>query len=305
MRTKENEYLRQSLSVTAHAKINLTLDVKGKRPDGYHEVELICQSVDFGDIITLTVSQSNEFTVTCVSDSPDIPRDMHNIAAKAAEALALKTGLKCSVAIYIQKRIPHGAGLGGGSSDAAAVLRGMNDICRLDLGIDELSGVGAEIGADVPFCIHGGAAICRGIGTDIEDLMITAGIPVLIIKPPVTISTAWAYTHLDLQTIYARPDTAAAAEALKSGDIPKLGSAMKNVLEMVSVRHYPIIDEIKESMVKNGAVGAMMSGSGSAVFGLFENFKTLSLAYAKLGSLYGKTIATKTISENDALEYIR
>jgi len=266
----------------ARAKINLALDVLGKRPDGYHEVDMIMQTVDFCDFLTMNARSDGRIEVR--TNALFVPSDERNLAYRAAVALRRKTGYTGGVSIDIDKRIPVAAGLAGGSTDAAAALRGLNQLWQLGLGLDELAEIGAEVGSDVPYCVWGGTALARGRGERIERQPLCPSFWVVLAKPPIAVSTADVYGALQLTSDLRRPDLVAAMAALRSGDLGQLAEATANVLESVTIRQHPEVARLKEQMVKLGGQLVMMSGSGPTVFALVEREQRARRMYTALRS---------------------
>ncbi|MGZ4162778.1 MAG: 4-(cytidine 5'-diphospho)-2-C-methyl-D-erythritol kinase [Tumebacillaceae bacterium] len=252
----------------AQAKINLTLDVLHKRPDGYHEVEMVMQTVDLSDHLTFTEWDKDEIVLTCTA--PYIPLDERNLVYQAAHLVKRTFGVEKGIRIHIDKRIPVAAGLAGGSSDAAATLRGLNKVWELGQSLDQLAELGAKIGSDVPFCIYGGTAIARGRGEKIEHLPKVCPTWVVLVKPPIAVSTAEVYGRLRADEIEEHPDTVGMVEALVTGDVQQISAKMGNVLEQVTFGMYPEVERIKQQLLKFGAQGALMSGSGPTLFALVE-----------------------------------
>ena len=265
-----------TIELKARAKINLSLDVLSKRSDGYHEVRMIMQTLELHDrVILKEISEGIE--IQC--NSPWVPSNNQNIAYKAAELIIRSYGIKAGVSININKRIPVAAGLAGGSSNAAAVLKGLNEMFLLGISEDELMMLGKQIGADVPYCIRGGTMLSEGIGEILTLLSQMPKTPVVLVKPKIGVSTAWVYKNLDLENINQRPETNLLVEAIGNKDIKGLASNMVNVLESVTIPKYPIIDEIKIKMIKSKALGSMMSGSGPTVFGIYEDDESAQSAW--------------------------
>lgn len=259
-----------SIELKSRAKINLSIDVLGKREDGYHLVEMIMQTIDLYDIIKMIELETEDIVIK--SNSSDIPLDDNNIVYKAVNLLKNKFNIKKGVEIFIEKNIPVAAGMAGGSSNAAAVLVGLNKIWGLNLSEIELQEIGLNLGADVPYCIAGKAALAEGIGeqlTYIKGLSEDANI--LICKPNLFVSTKKVYEGLDLKNIQERPDNKFLIKSLEDGDIKSVAENMVNVLETVTSKYYEEIKEIEAVMLECNALGSMMSGSGPTVFGLFEN----------------------------------
>lgn len=259
-----------SIELKSRAKINLSIDVLGKREDGYHLVEMIMQTIDLYDVIKIRELSSDDIILK--SNSSDIPLDDNNIVYKAINLLKNKFNINKGIEIFIQKNIPIAAGMAGGSSNAAAVLVGLNKLWGLNLSELDLQKLGFKLGADVPFCISGKAALAQGVG---EELSFIKGLPkdisILICKPEIFVSTKDVYEGLDLNNIQNRPDNKKLLKDLRQENIQSLAKNMVNVLESVTSRHYREIKEIEKVMMENGALGSMMSGSGPTVFGLYKN----------------------------------
>jgi 4-diphosphocytidyl-2-C-methyl-D-erythritol kinase len=261
------------ITLNANAKINLSLDVLRKREDGYHEVRMIMQTIDLHDEV-IVESIENGIEVSC--NKHWVPSGNKNIAYKAAELIIEEYGIQKGVRIKIIKNIPVAAGLAGGSSDAAAVLKGINRLFSLGISENDLMLLGKKIGADVPFCIKGGTALAEGIGDKLTSLNPLRGISIILVKPKIFVSTAWVYNNLDLKRITSKPDTETLINAVEEGNISNVVKNMRNVLESVTVKKHSVIKDIKDSLIRYGALGSMMSGSGPTVFGIFED-----KAYAK------------------------
>lgn len=256
------------ISVKAPAKINLTLDVLAKRPDGYHEVEMVMTTVDLADRVDLTLREDGEITLDCSASF--VPDDIRNHAYKAAVLMKERYQVRQGVHMYIDKQIPVAAGLAGGSSDAAATLRGLNQLWNLGLTLDELAVLGAEIGSDVPFCVYGGTALAKGRGEHITHLRTPAPCWVILAKPPVGVSTADVYGNLRVQEIANHPLTGQMLRAITEQDFSLMCQSLGNVLENVTLSLHPQVRQIKELMVASGADGVLMSGSGPTVFALVQ-----------------------------------
>ncbi len=285
---KEKETIMKTICEKAYAKINLTLDVTGKRDDGYHELEMIMQQIDLYDEIILKRAESG---ISIASDNDKIPLDENNLAYKAAERFFEHVGIESGVEIFIRKKIPMEAGLAGGSSDAAAVLKGLNKMYSkqnnknhfndINVGLlseVELRDIGLSLGADVPFCIMGGTALSKGIGEILTPINCPSKIYYVLAKPKFGVSTKQAFSIFDLN--YAQKNrqlnqnkTMDAISFIKTGDVINLSSCMFNALEESVVRIHPDIEKIKRLMIENGALNAIMTGSGSTVFGLCADFK--------------------------------
>lgn len=261
-----------SIELKSRAKINLSIDVLGKREDGYHLVKMIMQTIDLYDIIKIKELSTNDIIIK--SNSSDIPLNNDNIVYKAINLLKDKFNINKGAEVFIQKNIPVAAGMAGGSSNAAAVLVGLNEIWGLNLSEGELQELGFKLGADVPFCISGRPAIAQGVG---EKLSYIKGLPknvnILICKPEIFVSTKEVYEGLELNNLINRPNNKLLLELLEKEDIQGVSKNMSNVLEGVTSKMHLEIQEIKNIMLECDALGAMMSGSGPTVFGLFENIE--------------------------------
>ena len=270
----------------AYGKINIGLDVTGKREDGYHLVKMILQTVDIHDDVTVRKAKSG-ILLTC--DDPDLPTDERNLAYRAAAAMIEAFHLEDGVSIDIKKRIPKEAGMAGGSTDAAAVILAMQELFDLNATTEELDAIALRLGADVPFCLRKGTWLAEGIGEKLTQLKDLPHADLVIIVPDFGISTKWAYEQVDAIPDLKHPDIDAIAQAIEAGDIAKAAKSMGNILEEVAVRNYPKIREIKETFLAHGVMGAMMSGSGSAVFGIFDDpIKAEQSFEAFKGDGYGK-----------------
>lgn len=280
----------------AFAKINLGLDIVGKRSDGYHEVNMVMQSIALADEIEFLPAE--EIIVT--TDNPDIPDGKDNLAWKAAMLLAKKCCHKPNVQIYIRKKIFSAAGLAGGSADAAAVLRGLNRYWQLGLSAEKLEVLAAELGSDVPFCVRGGTAAATGRGEILEPLADMPETWLVLAKPKVSVSTAWAYQNFRSEDVVARPDITAMKKAIDNSDRLGIITCMGNVLESVTAKVYSEINDIKEAMMANGAAISLMSGSGPTVFCFVDSEADGKHIAAVLSKQFTIDIElTKTLRRND------
>ncbi|MDY4475659.1 4-(cytidine 5'-diphospho)-2-C-methyl-D-erythritol kinase [Mitsuokella sp.] len=253
------------ITVNGEAKINLTLDILGKRPDGYHEVSMVMQSVSLHDTLQLErIPEGIELSI----DVPWLEADETNLAYRAAAKILAYGRVSGGVRIQLQKRIPMAAGLAGGSADAAAVLRGVNELYGLNLSLDELCSLAAQLGSDIPFCLCGGTMLATGRGEVLKRLPPVPAFWVVLAKPPISVSTAWAYQHYDAEGAERHPDNEAMCRAIAAGSREELAPLLCNVLESVTIKQYPVIAVYKEKMLQQGAMVSMMSGSGPTVFGL-------------------------------------
>lgn len=251
-----------------NAKINIALDVIGKRADGYHNVELIFKEISLFDTVKVSLTDSGVIRLNC--DDTSLPSDDGNIAYRAAAAILEEAGSDRGAEIELIKRIPHGAGLAGGSADAAGVLRAVNKLLGEPFTQDKLREIGAKLGADVPFCISGGCALAEGIGDILTPLPDFSGFAYVIVKPEASVSTKWVYENLDL-SMRPKMNVKAAADWIRRGDFKAVFENSANILESVTAKKFPVIDEIKNCLREHGAKLSLMSGSGTAVFGMFRD----------------------------------
>ena len=270
----------RKIQIEAPAKINLTIDVLFKRPDGYHEVEMIMQTIGLKDVVDIELLSEKSIKVT--SDCESIPNDETNLVWQAADMMINEYRLDAGLKIHIHKRIPVAAGLAGGSADAAAVIRGINELFDLKRPKKELMASGKTLGADVPFCIQGGTAIARGIGEKIIPLKPLSDIALVLVKPPYSISTKEVYSRLDVKNIKNRPSTMEMVKNIQNQDLDSISKGLCNVLEQVTLRMYPELEEIRNELLNLGALGSLMSGSGPTVFGIFETKQDAKKAAKKL-----------------------
>lgn len=262
----------QNHTVFAYAKINLSLDILGTRPDGYHEVQMLMQSLTLHDTITLEVQPSPGVFLAC--SEPSLPTDERNLAYRAATLFLSAYAPSYGAMLHLEKKIPSAAGLAGGSSDAAAVLRGLNVMFGSPASDAALSSLGLQLGADVPYCLLLGTALSEGIGERLTPLPAAPACYCLLVKPAAGASTKQVYTDYDAlaeTTEILHPDTKGLLDALAAGDYTGLASRLCNVLEPVTLRLVPEIADLKETLYSLGADGALMSGSGPTVFGLFSS----------------------------------
>lgn len=274
--------MRSEVKTKAYAKINIGLDIVGKTENGYHLLKSIMQQVDLYDEVTVKRIESG---ITIDSNNKDIPLDETNLAYKAAKLMIDKYSIGEGVSIYIDKHIPMAAGMAGGSTDGAAVLILMNQLYELNLSEEELCEIGVKLGADIPFCIKGGVALCEGIGEKMTTLTKAPKMYAVIAKPPIGISTKYVYTHLDLPSV-KHPDMDAMLDAFAHEDLQAVCDNLGNVLESVSEKENEIISKLKASMLEAGAIGSLMSGSGPTVFGLFDSMESASSAEAIMAKQY-------------------
>lgn len=269
------------LILYAPAKINLSLDVVGSREDGYHLVEMVMQTISLADRITLERTNNGGIHLSC--SHAFVPSGPDNLVWKAAHLLKKEYGHKrLGAQITIDKTIPVAAGLAGGSSDAAAALKGLNQLWDLHLSDPELARLGLSLGADIPYCLQGGTALARGIGEELTALPSPPKLWVVLFKPNVGVSTSEVYKSYEDKLVQKRPDTAGLISALASGDLPALTDAMANVLESVTFARLPMLRRLKQKAMEFGALAALMSGSGPTIFALTPEYKRAVAIYSGL-----------------------
>lgn len=265
------------IKIKAYAKINLGLDVIRKREDGYHEVRMIMQSIGLFDTVSVKLNTHNKIILT--TNLTYLPTDENNLVYKAARLIKDQFKITSGIDIYLKKTIPVAAGLAGGSSDCAATLKGLNELFQLGLTTEELMKLGVTLGADVPFCILQGTALSEGIGEILTPLSAIPPCHVLIVKPDMHVSTKFVYEHLNINTLPSHPDIDGIISAISNQNIKEISLRLENVLETVTIKKFPVIEQIKQHMLSAGALGALMSGSGPTVFGLFQDIDSAKKAY--------------------------
>lgn len=286
------------LYVKAPAKINLTLDVLSKRPDGYHEVEMIMTTVDLADRVGLESRKDKEIIIHSTNNF--VPDDQRNLAYQAAKLLQDTYEINEGVSITIDKQIPIAAGLAGGSSDAAATLKGLNELWNLQLSVDRLAELGAQIGSDVPYCVYGGTAIARGRGEKIEHIDAPPNCWVVLAKPTIGVSTAAVYGGLKIDGL-EHPNTPEMVQAITEGNYEKMCSNIGNVLESVTLKLHPEVQSIKDQMSRFGADAVLMSGSGPTVFGLVSNEARTTRIVNGLRGFCDEVYAVRILGERESL----
>ena len=254
--------------IKAYSKINLTLDIVGKKENGYHLLKTIMQSLELADEVSVELTEKE---ITVETSLKYLPNDNSNIAYKAAVAFFEHFGLDCGAKIYIKKNIPVSAGMAGGSTDGAAVIKALNELTGIKADVNTLVKIGERVGADVPFCIMGGTVLCEGIGEILTPLNSMKKCPVLIAKPDFPVSTVEIFKKVKINEMKHHPDTEGAIKTIRSGNVYDLSKRMYNVLEEITAADKPIIKEIESVMLDNKAMCSLMTGSGPTVFGLFEN----------------------------------
>lgn len=275
----------------SYAKINLTLDVLGKRSDGYHNVEMIMQTVSLFDLI---VTDKTDGGISITTNLKYLPVNDKNIAYQAVNAFKSYTGIKGGAKIMIHKNIPVAAGLAGGSGNAAAVLCALNLLYNTNLSEAELCSIGAALGADVPYCIRGGTQLASGIGEILTPLADIKQTYILLVKPKINVSTKDIYSEIDSAQYTKHPDTEAMIKAVSEGDIKAVSENLCNVMENVTIKKYPQIGGIKRKLLLNGALGAVMSGSGPTVFGIFDDYLTAKKSADSFAYQYKDVFLVKT-----------
>lgn len=263
-------------TLKAYAKINLGLDVTGKLPNGYHEVRMIMQSVGIYDELTLTRTDSD---ITIATDESELPTNEDNLIYKAAKLMFDTYSIKGGLHIQLSKNIPIAAGMAGGSTDAAATMKGINRLYQLNIPTQELMKISVSVGADVPYCILGGTALAEGIGEVLTPLAPAPSCHLLVAKPDINVSTKYVYEHLDASETLSHPDIDGIVDAINMGSLQGIIDRLGNVLETVTVEAYPIISDLKKQMLELGAAGSLMSGSGPTVFGIYTDEKSAQNAY--------------------------
>ena len=278
-----------SVTLPAYAKLNLTLDILRKREDGYHDLQMVMQTVDLHDDVTVTLTGGNGIVCRC----GDIPGDETNLAVKAARAFFAETGVAPrGLDIDIVKRIPAQAGMAGGSSDAAATLRALRKLLLPELLGDELERIAAQVGSDVPFCVRGGTALAEGRGERLTTLRSAPPFHAVLCKPDFDIPTPLLFSRVKVSELWSHPDTSGVLDALHRGDADGVAARVKNVFEAVLPKEYAEVFDIKERLHRLGAEATAMTGSGPTVFGLYRDEAAARAAYEALVTGYAQTFLT-------------
>ena len=280
------------MKIKAYGKVNISLDVVGKREDGYHLLSMIMQNIDLYDEIEV---EKQECGIILECDKSYVPVDNRNLAYKAAEIFKERYDIVDGVKINIEKNIPVSAGLAGGSTDAAAVLKVMNKLFNVNATEEELMELGLKLGADIPYCIHGGTALCEGIGEIITPIKPFRDKIVVLVKPAFGVSTKEVYKNFNLEKVKQHPKTAEIINAIENDDLNFVASNMKNLLENVTLRKHKILIKIKEEMNACGAINSMMSGSGPTVFAFFDDMLKAQRCFEKMKKKYSDVFITRTI----------
>lgn len=290
----------EALTLLAMAKVNLGLDVVRRLENGYHEVNMIMQTIDLYDELTFEKIESG--LSLCV-DRKELPADDSNLIIKSAKLIMEHYPLPCGVRISLKKNIPMAAGMAGGSTDAAATFHGLNRLFSLGMGIEEMKRLGVQIGADVPFCIAGGTMRSEGIGEVLTPLPDVPEAYLVIAKPDISVSTKYVYENLHVETIKHHPDMKQVENAIARGDLDGMCAHMENILETVTEKKYPVIAQIKAELKQNGALTALMSGSGPTVFGIFRERAAVERACESIKkSGYAKDLFVTTFTAATCIE---
>ena len=280
------------MKIKAYGKVNISLDVVGKREDGYHLLSMIMQNIDLYDEIEV---EKQECGIILECNKSYVPVDNRNLAYKAAEIFKERYDIVDGVKINIEKNIPVSAGLAGGSTDAAAVLKVMNKLFNVNATEEELMELGLKLGADIPYCIHGGTALCEGIGEIITPIKPFRDKIVVLVKPAFGVSTKEVYKNFNLEKVKQHPKTAEIINAIENDDLNFVASNMKNLLENVTLRKHKILIKIKDEMNACGAINSMMSGSGPTVFAFFDDMLKAQRCFEKMKKKYSDVFITRTI----------
>ena len=281
------------MKIKAYAKINISLDIIGKREtDGYHLLRMIMQNIDLYDEIDINKQESG-ITLTCNKNY--VPTDIKNLAYKAALLFKERYDIKEGVNINITKNIPVSAGLAGGSTDGAAVLVAMNKLFNVNASDEELMELGVSLGADIPYCIKGGTALCEGIGEEVTSLKPFKDKIIVLVKPGFGVSTKEVYKSFDMDKVRIHPRTEELITAMANDDLEYVANNMKNLLENVTLRKHKVLIKIKEDMIRLGAIGSMMSGSGPSVFAFFDDMLKAQRCFEKMKENYKEVFLTRTI----------
>lgn len=288
-----------TLQGKAYGKINIGLDVLRKRSDGYHEVKMIMQTVSLFDRITITRNK-NSSNIVLETNLNFLPTNENNIVYKAAKLIKDEFGISDGLSIKLEKHIPVAAGMAGGSTDAATTLELLNTMYSLNLSKEDLMKRAVTLGADVPYCILKGTALCEGIGEVLTPLKQLMPCFILIVKPPIYVSTKFVYEHLKINELKNHPDIDGIVDAISAGDLETMSQKMGNVLESVTEDNYPVISSIKELMIQNGAISSLMSGSGPTVFGIYDTEDKINQAATFFKTNYPsyRTYVTKPINNS-------
>ncbi|WP_096463267.1 4-(cytidine 5'-diphospho)-2-C-methyl-D-erythritol kinase [Aneurinibacillus soli] len=297
MEGKKSQVKEARLMVKAPAKINLTLDVLARRPDGYHEIEMVMTTIDLADRLTITTLAEDRIVLDCTVSY--LPLDERNHVYQAARLIKEQFGIKQGVHIHIDKQIPIAAGLAGGSSDAAATIRGLNRLWNLGMDMEKMASLGSRIGSDVSFCVYGGTALARGRGERIEKLPSPPPCWVILAKPPIGVSTAEVYGALKVEELTDGCRSEQMIKAIAEQNFSGICRTLGNHLESVTLAMHPQVQQIKERMLRFGADGVLMSGSGPTVFALTDRESRMNRIYNGLRGFCKEVYAVRILGENN------
>lgn len=284
----------KKIELQAPGKINLGLDIVGKTENGYHLVKMVMQSVTLSDTITIEKIEDGSSFITLTTNNNELPTNSDNLIYKAAKLLMDEFEITSSVHIHLIKRIPIAAGMAGGSTDAATVLKGMNDLFSLSLSKEALMERGVTLGADIPYCILGGTALSEGIGEILTPISTHLNGYIILVKPPIDVSTKWTYQNYKKDLVTKKPDIDLIVKHLKQNNLSAACTAMENVLESVTIPAHPIISNIKKRMLELGCSFSLMSGSGPTVFGLCQEEDKAKLIIKTLEKEFSDSFVTLT-----------
>lgn len=283
------------ITILAPAKINLTLDVVGKRDDGYHDIESVMHQINLCDRVTVGLSSQG---VQVITDNPNLKGGRDNLAYKAAEVVMARFGIKTGFRILIEKNIPLSAGLAGGSTNAAATIKAIDELLGLGISAAEMNELGQIIGSDVAFCIAGATAVARGRGEILTPVVGKTRLELVLINPGFPVSTARIFSLIDQKNLIDRPDAIRMVRALEKGNLDSIAAELGNVMEQVTLELHPHLQKIKDDLMEAGARGALMSGSGPTVFGVYSDTKRADDAFNRLKRIYPHTFRASSYFGN-------
>ena len=286
----------EKITIKTYGKVNLYLEVIRKREDGYHELQMVMQSISLYDRVSVKEMENDQILI--YTNSPYIPKDDGNIAVQAAKLIKEEFGIEKGVEITIDKKIPVAAGLAGGSANAAGVLKGLNELWNLNLREEELRNLGLRLGADVPFSVMEGAAVAEGIGEELTPIAGLKNTWLVLCKPGISVSTPEVYKELDLSFLERRPLPKEFLTAIENRDLRSISKTMYNALESVTLKKHGVIDDIKKKMMQFNAIGTMMTGSGPAVFGIFKDQDKAKKAAVNLRKYHHQTYVVNTYNNS-------
>lgn len=276
----------KQVTISAPAKINLTLDVLGKRADGYHDIESVMHQVSLCDQVSVIAIPEG---IEVYSNNDELPSGKGNLAFQAAQAVVSRHRLKTGFRIFLEKNIPLGAGLAGGSTDAAAVIKAINQLLELEINLQEMLELGQLVGSDVPFCLAGDTAIARGRGEVLTRVNSRVCLYLVLVNPGFNVSTAEVFNLIDRETLTDRPDSSKMAQAMEEGDFGRVVPELGNVMEKVTFKLHPELQGIKDDLLRAGAEGALMSGSGPTILGVFSEPEKAGRAFRYIKGIYPYT----------------